>query len=258
MRHNPLLAQLLRKTGPPALWLTIVFGAVVAAWVSLTMAAEFNTAAQTPYGILGPQAPAPVSPLYFVALLLLTGAPVTVGVNAAVFTSRHAQPDNLKSLKLTNLSGTQIAWGYGLAALYRMRVLIALAVGLAPAFAIVSAETAMMGIERMERYPCIDVPCSGPYVLPAAIAAQDMVGSALTTIGVVGLIALAAAFGTWMALTSRSPLLMTVIPVAGTALAMIACASALGAWTFTSIPATALIMVAPYLLSAGIMALAGR
>jgi hypothetical protein len=253
LRNNPLLSYLIRKSGPPALWLTAIFCGVVVGWSILTM--QPGLIAMLDQNAAMPDAH---TPLYFAALLLLLGGPVTVAVNAAVFTVRHNQPENLKALKLKRLTGGHIAWGYALSALYRMRVLLALAVGLTPAFVIGSVEVSLVFF-RVLAQDCVSGAACGS-LTPGSVfdAGPVLTASTLIAVGMLGLGPLGAALGTWTALTWRRPVPASALAVAGVGALLAAFVMLIGPLANIPTPVAVGAMLTPYLLGGGIMWLAGH
>lgn len=240
MQRNPLLSYLMRKSGTPPLWLTALFTVGVFAWVIASMRPGLDDMITK-----GAAMPMGEAWLLIASVLALVGAPMMIGVNAAAFTVRHADPANLKKLRLGDLSRADLAWGYCLATLHRMQIVLTAVIGLAPAMAIGLAEFVLTAYQITGR---------GALPPPDAVT-QWLVTNALVVIGVVGFNFMGAALGTWAALSWGGSLLSTAVTVAGMATATALYVTM--ALTFElSVPLAIAASVAPYSIGVGLTLLA--
>lgn len=152
---NPLTARLIRTTRRPSLRELIWLAAGLAAITLALSGYELARLVLHPRGAVSPIGGVPylingavysrvlsisngfeagISPrIAVIAWLIALLTPVLIGLVAAVQTARDAQSDALTLLRLTGLRRARIVRGYWIAALYRMRLLLAVSVGLTPA-----------------------------------------------------------------------------------------------------------------------------
>jgi len=251
MRSNPLLDHLLRKTSPVDTWLTVGLAAALGGWVIASMQPGLDA-------MLSRNAAMPDSQswLSIAALLVLLGAPVMIGVNAAAFTVRHADPANLKKLKLGDLTRAEKAWGYALGTLQRMRYPLALAVGFAPAPVIALTE-ATLTLYRETRPGCVGAGCAGLAAAPSFDVGYWLLIYGLLMAGAVGFSLAGAALGTWAALTFSRPVVGPAVVVACMGALTAGYVALVGPAQGLSLPVALAAGVGPYLVAAGVMGVAG-
>jgi hypothetical protein len=144
-------------------------------------------------------------------ITLLT--PSITAVVAAALTSRDMRGEALDLLRVTPLSESALIQGYVFAALHRMRVLLALAVGLMPALVIgmlqLGIVVAVIFFQVIPVWP--GEPYYGPPPYEAAGAVADTLIFAAITIGMWGANVLAATLGMGLALRWQGKLAAIIV-----------------------------------------------
>lgn len=120
MASNPLYARLVRDHPMPRLPGPIGV-ALITALVSLIL-----------WQIEGVTSVAQLQRLMLVPLGVLLMAPILTAGYAAALTASYANTSEYALLRISPISPEEIVWGYFLAALYRLQILLAIAVGLIP------------------------------------------------------------------------------------------------------------------------------
>ncbi len=252
--RNPLVERLTRRgkwpSGRAALWLAFGLGLAslaVATWETLRMESDQPGLASMI--------------LLALAWLLTILTPPITAVFATILVSRDARSETYDLLHVTTLSEAALVRGYVFAALHRVRVLLALIVGLMPALAVgmvqVGIAVAVIFYSIMlYPYPGYQ---DGPYGASPGLDPVHVTGPALAcmaiAIGLWGLNWPAAALGVGLALRWRESAVVTI--VAPMAMLLIA----------TSLPllvlltngmgrAAAAALLTPYILGAAAMGLA--
>lgn len=247
MPRNPLLANLLRKASPFDPWLALALAVALGGWVITSMAPGLNAMLTQNAAI-----PDHEAWLSIAALLVLLGAPVMIGVNAAAFTGRHADPATLKKQKLAGLTRAEKQWGYFASTLHRMRIPLALAVGFAPAPVIALTEITLT-FYREARPGCVNAPCVGIAAAPVFDANHWLLVYGLLLAGAAGFSLLGAAIGAWAALTFKGPVVAPAIVVACMAAVTALYVALIGPSQEVSLVMAILAALGPYALTAVVM-----
>jgi hypothetical protein len=259
MEDNPVFTRLARRARPPslraALWLAFLLGLVQLA-VLMVLLRDLDRSSEL------------VGNLRVSAWALLLVAPPATAVVAALVAAQDARSEGFPLLLATGISRWQIALGYLLAALFRVRVLLALVVSSLP--------VVVAGV--FVRFLAGDFWFGGSdgFYIPADFSPRAyVVGWTLTmtavAVGLWGVNLLGAALGVWLGLRNRSAL---AAPLAAAALAVfllppLVLLTLLGPAIPTlyvtarslagGLAATVLFaMLPPYLLAAGVLWAAAR
>ncbi len=207
---NPLVERLTRRGRWPsvraALWLAFglgLAGLAVTTWETLRMESDKLGAFST---IL----------LALAWLVTILSPPIT-SVVAIILVSRDASSEMYKLLRLTTLSEAMLVKGYVFAALHRVRVLLALVVGLMPALAVgmvqVSILITVIFYSIMLNYYAYfqdELYRISSGIDPACVTVPSLACMAIV-IGLWGLNWPAAALGVGLALRWRGRVIVTII-----------------------------------------------
>ena len=192
LRRNPVIAWFIRRKARPSIPLTLALG--VGSWIvsAVLMLAAFQ---RDPASM-----PLP-NQLLLWATFGMTLVSLSVAVSSAVMpTISDVRSGRRQLLQMTNLSDEMLVHSYIFTALYRLRVLLALVVGLSPALMIGWAHRlTVLNIAHLcslNIRPCNSIP---PEIGPVQVGVM-LALSAVVTIITVGLNMMSASFGVWMAL----------------------------------------------------------
>ncbi|MBN1310579.1 MAG: hypothetical protein JXB30_04100 [Anaerolineae bacterium] len=208
---NPLFERLTHNARWPSLrvclWLTGVLAALgVAISVAslLTLPSVEAKAAQncSPSGFPMPSA-SDIHDIYISLLITMVSlvVPPIVGIAAAIQTSRDVHTEAYDLLRLTSLTKMQIVHGYLYAGLHRMRLPLALTIGIAPAL----IGRFLYGILKLTIWSATY--CSSIALVPYHLTLLDIIGPlvviTVVEIGLLALNPLAAAVGVALSLWWR-------------------------------------------------------
>ncbi|NDJ55145.1 MAG: hypothetical protein GYB68_18905 [Chloroflexi bacterium] len=196
LTRNPILLRLVRRGRPPSLKLTIALMLLIAWATALLMGVMLFRAPRLSLS------PARIEELLLSAnLIAVIITPLIVAGLAAAVTVTDLRVGAYELLRLTELSGTALVQGYTFAALYRMRVMVALAMGLLPAWIMrVLYARIIYRVVDARAVPWLDY--LGPLLLMLVVAG-----------GVLVINLLAAGLGVWFALIWRSALIAALLAV---------------------------------------------
>lgn len=127
MTANPITDRLMRHARPPSIRAALwgAFGSGL-----LTLAVTLVDTLQLDRPQMGRLTVA----LFAASLIMMALGPLIIAATSAALVARDAASEDFALVLLTHLSPRTIVWGYLAASLARMRVLLALIVGLMPAF----------------------------------------------------------------------------------------------------------------------------
>jgi hypothetical protein len=139
-RAAPIVTRLANVIAPPSLDMTIVISVVlfviglgIGGLRIYALAVGYGypiTAAYVDFGTL---------PFVIFGSALVMALPLLVGAGTALFVANDTRTESFSLLKLTNITDLAMYQGYVAAALYRLRVLLALAFGAIPLYALPAA-----------------------------------------------------------------------------------------------------------------------
>jgi hypothetical protein len=254
MKSNPAFVRLVRRARPPSLratlWLAFLLGMVQLA-VLMGLLQNLDRTSTL------------VGNLRLAAWMLLVVAPPATAIAAALITAQDARSEGFPLMLATGISRWQVAQGYLLAALFRLRVLLALVVSGLP---VIVAGVFVRFLSGNFWFGSSD----GFYIPPSFAPRVYVIGWTLTmtavALGLWGSSLLGAALGVWMGLRNRSalaaPLAIAVLAVLAMPLLIL---MTLVGPVIPTLYVTAhtlagglagtvlLFMLPPYLLAAGVM-----
>jgi hypothetical protein len=201
-RAAPLVTRLINLTTPPSLDATILIGValfVISALIGglhiYSLAVGYGypiTSAYIDFGTL---------PFVVLGTALLIFSPLLVAALTAIFVANDTRSESFTLLKLTNISGQALFQGYVAATLYRLRVLLAVALGAIPLYALAAARLTLRHV----------LPATDLRTLLGADLAVRVTYYLLLGIAVWGLNLLAAVVAVNVGLRSRSSTTAAVI-----------------------------------------------
>jgi hypothetical protein len=240
MQSNPLAARLTVNARWPsariALWFALGLGVVslaLSTWTVLQAVPSFSLMAA----------------IFIPGMAVTWLAPLVIAAAAAYRTARHTHHEEYQLMRLTDLSEAEIVWGYVLVAAHRVRVLLALVVGLMPALVVIwlvalgSLTTLGLG------------PGASSTEVSSAPTQREVIAMGLkitaTVIAMWGGNLLGAGLGVGLGLWWRSAIVAAVFATLATFIGIV---------LLTALAAVAPVVVLPvgYLLGSGIVLLAQR
>ena len=243
---NPAFARLTRDckwpSGRAALWVGFVVGVVVL-FLTSQSALRMKTLA------LGPLSTILLIAAWAVTLLT---SPITAVV-ATILTSRDVHSGSHELVRLTMLPEAAMVQGYVFATLYRVRLLIALTIGLMPALAVGMFQVGLaLSIIFSSYYSLQGIPAYPVEPLDAGMMEMSLVFT-IMTIGLWGMNLLAAATGVGLALCLRGNIIANIgAPLFVLVTALFFPLSALLAEE-PDLAATLCLSSVPYLLGVGVI-----
>jgi hypothetical protein len=256
---NPLLAYLTRERRPPSVGMAFFLAVAIGLVGALLMLPPFLDAGQA-------RAPWYSVVLLGLAWLVIASAPALAAVFAALLTARWLRLETHQLLRLTALSA-RLPRTYLLAVLFRLRALIALALGLTPLLlAGLTRRTLIWSIGPSGFFSPFTISKSLPLVpLKLVVWRFDRIGWMPElygwAIGAWGALLLGAALGTTLALLFRRPvpaaLLSSWLTLSFTLalLAVIPIVPLDGLARSLRLAGSALIALVPYALGTGVICL---